>query len=99
MEEDVERHHMARDVLEVELQALRERLQLVESISEEFDLRNSSREPSEYQLSRCAGLSSLSHIIFVSCLFFLSKLLDVVHDYITDNCMEDMWNFKSFITK
>lgn len=49
MEDEVERHRTVRDSLEVELHGLRERLLMVESITEDLDL---SRELSENQFSR-----------------------------------------------
>lgn len=55
MEEEAERHRTARDGLEIELQSLRERLQIVESFSDDLDSRDSSREPS----SRCERPSVL----------------------------------------
>nr|XP_027115822.1 kinesin-like protein KIN-12E isoform X3 [Coffea arabica] len=52
MEEEVERYRQVRDSLEVELHGLRERLLMVESITEDLD---SSRELSENQFLRSRG--------------------------------------------
>ncbi|KAL3505563.1 hypothetical protein ACH5RR_030945 [Cinchona calisaya] len=52
MEEEVERHHTIRDSLEVELHAMRERLLMVESLTEDLDSKNSNTELYENQFSR-----------------------------------------------
>lgn len=51
MDKEVERHRLIRDSLELELQALRQRLSTVESCSDITGLENSS-ENNEAQMSR-----------------------------------------------
>ncbi|VFQ74892.1 unnamed protein product [Cuscuta campestris] len=56
MEEEVESHHMIRDSLELELQALKERLLTVENFTESLDFNRSVLQRTEEQFQR-----SLSH--------------------------------------
>ncbi|WOH15809.1 hypothetical protein DCAR_0935355 [Daucus carota subsp. sativus] len=52
MDEEVERHRIMRDSLEVETQALRERLLTVENYAENMESEHSTGRPAEDQLSR-----------------------------------------------
>nr|GLL26017.1 kinesin-like protein KIN-12C isoform X2 [Ipomoea trifida] len=56
MEEEVEQHHMIRESLELELQALKERLLTVENFTEKLELKNSGSQLTKDQFPR-----SLSH--------------------------------------
>ncbi|VFQ83990.1 unnamed protein product [Cuscuta campestris] len=56
MEEEVESHHMIRDSLELELQALKERLLTVENFNESLDFNRSGLQHTEERFQR-----SLSH--------------------------------------
>ena len=60
MEEEVERYRQVRDSLEVELHGLRERLLMVESITEDLD---SSRELSENQFLR--SISPFTSLLYI----------------------------------
>lgn len=58
MDEEVERHRLIRDSLELELQALRQRLASVENITENVDSGNSNVEHTEEHISRSVMLLS-----------------------------------------
>ena len=58
MDEEVERHRLIRDSLELELQALRQRLASVENITENVDSGNSNVEQTEEHISRSVMLLS-----------------------------------------
>lgn len=58
MDEEVERHRIMRDSLELEIQALRQRLSTVENYAENRESEHSTSErPADYQLSRSEFLS------------------------------------------
>ena len=72
MDEEVERHRLIRDSLELELQALRQRLASVENITENVDSGNSNVEHTEEHISRSVMLlSSLIWNISYLCLLSL----------------------------
>ncbi|KAK9289237.1 hypothetical protein L1049_017711 [Liquidambar formosana] len=52
MDEEVERHRLIRDSLELELQALRQRMLTVENFTENMDLENINGEQTDDQISR-----------------------------------------------
>lgn len=52
MEEEVEQHHMIRESLELELQALKERLLTVENFTEKLELKNSGSQLTKDQFPR-----------------------------------------------
>lgn len=58
MDEEVERHRLIRDSLELELQALRQRLASVENFTENVDSGNSNVEHTEEHISRSVMLLS-----------------------------------------
>lgn len=50
MDQDMERHRQARDALELELQALRQRMSIFENFSDSFDLETTENACSKYPL-------------------------------------------------
>lgn len=52
MDEEVERHQLMRDSLELEIQSLRQRLSTVESFPDILDSGNTNTEHTEDQMSR-----------------------------------------------
>lgn len=57
MDDDVERHRLIRDALELELQALRQRLSTVENFTENADSENIKAEQVEDLISRYCMVS------------------------------------------
>lgn len=60
MNDEVERHRLIRDALELELQALRHRLSTVENFSEHMDSQNINSEQAEDLISRYRLISPLN---------------------------------------
>lgn len=52
MDDEVERHRLIRDSLETELKALRQRLLMVESLTENVELESADVEQTQNQISR-----------------------------------------------
>lgn len=52
MDDEVERHRLIRDSLELELKALKQRLLTVENLTENVDSENTNVEHTENQISR-----------------------------------------------
>ncbi|XP_058076722.1 kinesin-like protein KIN-12F isoform X2 [Magnolia sinica] len=74
MGDDVERHRLMREDLELELQALRQRMMTVENVTENFDAENSSvEERVECQMSRIIDDRLLEFIEAKRCIRTLEK--------------------------
>lgn len=65
MNDEVERHRLIRDALELELQALRHRLLTVENFSENVDSENMNPEQAENLISRYRLLSHINSIFLL----------------------------------
>lgn len=65
MNDEVERHRLIRDALELELQALRHRLLTVENFSENVDSENMNSEQAENLISRYRLLSHINSIFLL----------------------------------
>ena len=52
MDDEVERHRLIRDSLELELQALRQRLSTVDNLTENMDSQNTNAEQTQTQIFR-----------------------------------------------
>lgn len=75
MNDEVERHRLIRDALELELQALRHRLLTVENFSENVDSENMNSEQAENLISRYC---LLSHINFIFLLLIYLKFKEII---------------------
>lgn len=78
MEEEVERHRTLRDSLEAELHDLRERLLMVESITEDLDSKSSDGELSENQFSWSIRPFTLFIIFFLVLDFVLTNFIEMI---------------------
>lgn len=65
MNDEVERHRLIRDALELELQALRHRLLTVGNFSENVDSENMNSEQAENLISRYRLLSHINSIFLL----------------------------------
>lgn len=76
MDEEVDRHRIMRDSLEMEIQALRQRLLTVESYAENRESEHSTGErPAEDQLSRSKFITFFRSFYFTikfTCFGFIS---------------------------
>lgn len=67
MNGEVERHHLIRDSLELEIQALRQRLSTVQNFSDIVDSENIKAGHTEDQMSRSKVLLAFFLVVFGCC--------------------------------